>query len=74
MLNRNCSEVEGPDRLATVEIMITTWTPQNDQVFTELLARWNHHQDLRTTGADIASLFESRTVLEQTREVARRSI
>lgn len=54
--------------------MITTWTPQNDQVFTELLARWNHHQDLRTTGADIASLFESRTVLEQTREVARRSI
>lgn len=54
--------------------MITTWTPQNDQLFTELLARWNHHEDLRTGGGDIASLMQSRCELDATRVVARRSI
>ena len=39
----------------------------NDQRFSQLLEVWNHHQDLRVSGASIAELSASRVELDRAR-------
>ena len=45
-----------------------------DETFERLLNAWNRHQDLRTGGASIASLAESRRALDALRTDIRRLI
>lgn len=39
----------------------------DDQKFSALLERWNHHQQLRAHGAPIPTLAASRALLDQAR-------
>lgn len=38
-----------------------------DNCFKDFLAAWNHHQELRSSGANISSLFDSRLQLDMLR-------
>jgi len=62
------------DRVLYSKDVITNWTPRNDQLFVELLSRWNHHQDLRSGGADVGQLVESRVELDHARSATRRAL
>lgn len=49
----------------------TTRTTIDDRSFGELLRRWNRHQDLRSEGAPIADLANSRAALDEARVLLR---
>lgn len=47
--------------------MIVKDTSRFDNVFSDLVAVWSRHQQLKASGASVAELFDSRRQLDSTR-------